>query len=195
MAISSKRRDLIDATKLLLCQQGFEAMSPAHIIKKSGAGQGSFYHHFQSKADLAHHALEEISNEMIVGFDRMFDGDKSPIEKIMDYLKHPRDGVKGCKMGRFANEIIINNIAISAPVTNYFKHVENKIKTTIEDAQQMNMLTGEINANELAVTLVAIVQGGFVLSRIHGDAKMVNQATQTAVKIMQSLKNKAVNDV
>jgi len=195
MVIPSKRRDLIDATKLLLCQQGYEAMSPARIIKTSGAGQGSFYHHFKSKADLANHALEEISNEMIADFDRMFDVEINPVEKIMNYLKHPRDGVNGCKMGRFANENVINETTITAPVAKYFKHVEKKIKEAIEDAQHTKLLTVEINASKLAITLVAIVQGGFVISRIHRDKNLINLTTQAAIKLMKSLKNKSTNDV
>ncbi|MEN8040064.1 MAG: helix-turn-helix domain-containing protein, partial [Actinomycetota bacterium] len=57
----SARESLIDTTKNLLSAQGYEATSPAQIQSASGVGQGSFYHHFASKADLAEAALTSLA--------------------------------------------------------------------------------------------------------------------------------------
>jgi len=59
-----KREDLLKAAKKLLWERGYEATSPRDIQEASGAGQGSFYHHFNGKLDLAATALEEVSAEM-----------------------------------------------------------------------------------------------------------------------------------
>ncbi len=45
----SKRTALIEATKALLWERGYEATSPRDMLHRSGAGQGSLYHHFSGK--------------------------------------------------------------------------------------------------------------------------------------------------
>ena len=69
--MESKREDLVAATKSLLWDLGYEAMSPKKIMRESGAGQGSLYHHFTGKMDRAVAALNEIEAEMHDDFDRV----------------------------------------------------------------------------------------------------------------------------
>ena len=69
----TKYDDLIKATKALLWEKGYDATSPRAIQALSNAGQGSFYHHFRSKKDLAATALEAVVDERIavhVGHER-----------------------------------------------------------------------------------------------------------------------------
>jgi TetR/AcrR family transcriptional regulator, transcriptional repressor for nem operon len=40
------RERLIDSTRELLCERGYVGTSPKTIQDRSGAGQGSMYHHF-----------------------------------------------------------------------------------------------------------------------------------------------------
>jgi TetR/AcrR family transcriptional regulator, transcriptional repressor for nem operon len=47
--MSSKRDALLKSAKKLLWERGFEATSPRDIQDASGAGQGSFYHHFDER--------------------------------------------------------------------------------------------------------------------------------------------------
>lgn len=60
----NSRHALIDATKDLLATQGYEATSPNQIQRRAEVGQGSFYHHFASKADHAAAALKSLAEEM-----------------------------------------------------------------------------------------------------------------------------------
>ena len=47
------RERLVDATQELLWEQGYAATSPKDILHRAGAGQGSMYHHFAGKQELA----------------------------------------------------------------------------------------------------------------------------------------------
>lgn len=44
---------LIEATQELLWERGYVGTSPRAIQQRAGAGQGSMYHHFGGKPDLA----------------------------------------------------------------------------------------------------------------------------------------------
>ena len=56
--------ELVKAAKKLMWERGYEAVSPRDLLDESGAGQGSLYHHFKGKMDLASVALGEVSDEM-----------------------------------------------------------------------------------------------------------------------------------
>ena len=52
------RERLVQSAQELLWERGYVAMSPKAIQERSGVGQGSMYHHFKGKADLAAAAIE-----------------------------------------------------------------------------------------------------------------------------------------
>ena len=47
------RDQLIDSTRELLWERGYVGTSPKAIQQRAGAGQGSMYHHFAGKKELA----------------------------------------------------------------------------------------------------------------------------------------------
>ena len=66
----SKREAIVQAAKDLMWEEGYEAMSPRDVLQRSGAGQGSLYHHFRGKRDLAAQALWELNAELRAVADR-----------------------------------------------------------------------------------------------------------------------------
>ena len=73
------REKILRATKDLLWERGFEAMSPRDVMSRSG-GQGSLYHHFTGKLDLACAALAEMAAEEERGDGRDFFRPKTAVE-------------------------------------------------------------------------------------------------------------------
>ena len=55
---------LIEAAQELLWERGYTAMSPKDIQALAQAGQGSMYHHFKGKQDLAALALQRSAEQM-----------------------------------------------------------------------------------------------------------------------------------
>ena len=52
------RERLVTAMSELMWERGYAATSPREVRERSGVGQGSMYHHFPSKRDLALAALQ-----------------------------------------------------------------------------------------------------------------------------------------
>lgn len=55
---------LIESTRELLWERGYVGTSPKAILERAGAGQGSMYHHFRGKPDLALAAIRRTAAEM-----------------------------------------------------------------------------------------------------------------------------------
>src|SRR5579871_2929263 len=49
--IMTTRDRLVESAQALLWERGYVAMSPKAVQERSGAGQGSMYHHFKGKAE------------------------------------------------------------------------------------------------------------------------------------------------
>src|SRR5690606_28854900 len=93
------RTRLVEATQELLWERGYAATSPKDILQRAGAGQGSMYHHFAGKQDLASAALEESAAVMRADVDVLLAGEGSSSERVIAYLERQRDSLRGCRMG------------------------------------------------------------------------------------------------
>lgn len=183
----TKRDDIVKATKALLWQVGYESMSPRMVMDESGAGQGSLYHHFKGKKELAIAALDEIEAEMRSDVDRIFGAGGPPLDRIRSYLSMKRDGMKGCRLGRLATEQSITDDELREPVARYFKHIEAVLSGALKEAIDRGYLKRGVDAAKVATALVATVQGGFLLSRIHGDRAHMRAATEGAAAMLAAL--------
>lgn len=182
------RETLVDTAKQLLWDIGFEAMSPRKILDRSGAGQGSLYHHFSGKQDLAATALDEMRAEMCDKVDAVFDKAIPPMARMRAYLTAARDGVKGCRLGRLANETALSDDALRDPIDRYFRHVENRVLETLQEAAANGEIrTDSLPLPDVAALIVASVQGGYVLSRVQQDPDRVRHATAGALRLLESL--------
>ena len=183
----STREHLIAAAKELLWERGYEAMSPRAVQERSGAGQGSFYHHFASKAHLATTALGEVANEMRETFNIVLHTDKPPLERVKDYLRQPREALRGCRLGRMTQEQVLSQGSLRHPISSYFRYTEQEIASALEQAQREGTLSETINVTEVAAMLVAVVQGGYVLARALQDPQQMEQAIGGALALLDTI--------
>ena len=162
---SMAREALIAATQQLLAEHGYESTSPAMIQRRAKAGQGSFYHHFKGKVHLAHEALSATCDEMLSAFDAASQAAGDPLASLRRYLTQPRDALAGCRLGRHALEKSIEKSAIREPVSRYFSHVETALASKLEALKSDGRLPADLDTDAVALALVAVVQGGYVLAR------------------------------
>ena len=186
----STREHLVNAAKELLWERGYEAMSPRAVQERSGAGQGSFYHHFANKADLAATALGEVAAEMQEALDSVLHTDKPPLERVKAYLRLPREALRGCRLGRMTQEQVLDQEALRRPILSYFLSSKQEITTALEQAQREGTLSSAIDASDVATALVAVVQGGYVLARALQDPQQMDQALHGALALLDGLERK-----
>ncbi len=128
--------ELVKAAKKLMWERGYEATSPRDLLEESGAGQGSLYHHFKGKMDLASVALGEVSDEMCELARETVGTDGSALDRVIRYLDASRDGLKGCRMGRFAAESSIAEASLRKPVERYFRELQEILAGALREAQR-----------------------------------------------------------
>ncbi len=184
------RQDILEAAKSLLWSDGYSAMSPRKVMDASGAGQGSLYHHFRSKGALAEAALDAVADELIEAAEAMFAETVAPLDRIKAYLLLERDGLKGCRLGRLANEAeVLGDPALRARLHRYFARIEDLLGASLRAAQADGTLPVSLDIDDLAAMLAASVQGGFLLSRAKADSAEVQRATRGAWTLLVAARN------
>src|SRR5262245_61663029 len=100
----STRERLIESTRALLWERGYVGTSPKGIQQLADAGQGSMYHHFSGKEELARAAIDRTVEEMRAGVDALLCGPGTALQRISAYLRRERDILKGCPIGRLTQD-------------------------------------------------------------------------------------------
>lgn len=182
-----KKRQILDAAKELLLEVGYESMSPRKVLDRSGAGQGSLYHHFTGKKQLTQTVLEEVAQELKTTFLAIFEDDTlTPVEKLDRYLARNRNGLIGCKLGRLSNEKAFADDKLRAPLQGFFKFALAAVKAQIEQAVQEKSFPADTPVDDIAHLIIAAIQGGYVVSKATSNDSAVNLSTDGARALLKA---------
>ncbi len=161
---------LIEATRELLWERGYVGTSPKAIQQHAGAGQGSMYHHFAGKPDLALAAIRRTAEEMRATAEAVLAGPGSAYERVEAYLLRERDVLRGCPVGRLTMDPdVIASDELRAPVTETLDWLRDRLAGIVQEGCDQGEFTPSLNAGEIASAIVATVQGGYVLARSAGS--------------------------
>ncbi|MGW0527649.1 TetR/AcrR family transcriptional regulator [Streptomyces calvus] len=161
---------LIESTRALLWERGYVGTSPKAILERAGAGQGSMYHHFKGKPDLALAAIRRTAEEMVATTTAVLDGPGTPYERIEAYLLREREVLRGCPVGRLTMDPeVVADDALRAPVDETLDRLRARLAEVVEEGKGQGELAPGLDSAEIAATVVATVQGGYVLARASGS--------------------------
>ncbi|MBD0417768.1 TetR/AcrR family transcriptional regulator [Streptomyces sp. TRM S81-3] len=161
---------LIESTRELLWERGYVGTSPKAILERAGAGQGSMYHHFKGKPDLALAAIRRTAEEMRATAEGVLGGPGTPYERIAAYLRRERDVLRGCPVGRLTMDPdVMADAALRAPVDETLDWLRERIAGIVEEGKAQGGFAASLESEEVAAAVVATVQGGYVLARASGS--------------------------
>jgi len=182
----SSRDQLTGAMADLLWERGYAATSPRDVMARAGVGQGSMYHHFSGKHELAVEALSAVVGE-VMGESSLLQGEGSPLERMKRYLSAPRPGTQGCRVGRMTQDPqVVSDPDLLSIVSGAFEAMLGRWEETIAAAIEAGELPQSTDPAELARTLAAVIQGGYVLARAGGDQGPMDAAIRGAVALLDA---------
>ncbi|MFB8076461.1 TetR/AcrR family transcriptional regulator [Streptomyces sp. NPDC056013] len=168
-AVMSTSERLIEATRELLWERGYVGTSPKAVQQAAGAGQGSMYHHFAGKPDLALAAIRRTAEEMSAAAEAVLSGDGTAYSRIEAYLLRERDVLRGCPLGRLTMDPeVVADPVLRAPVDEVLGRLRDRIAEVAQEGLDRGELNASLDARDIAATVLATVQGGYVLARATG---------------------------
>ena len=151
-------------------------------------GDKAALRHFDhaGKHELAVAALRTAIDD-VVGQSSLLDGDAPPVERIERYLAQPRPGMRGCRIGRMTQDPqVVADTEMLALVAEAFDVMTERWTRVIAEAVAAGELPANTVPGELALTLSAVIQGGYVLARAHGSQEPMDTAIRGAVALIEA---------
>jgi TetR/AcrR family transcriptional regulator, transcriptional repressor for nem operon len=178
---STTRQRLIESALFLFWERGFAGTSMSDLLGRAEVNSGSFYHFFESKEALLKAVLEEYLgalNPQIV--EPAYAQTDDPIGRIFAILAGYRLRILstncqyGCPLGRLALEIDPENRPAHALIADNFRGWVGAVRECLEQAK--DRLVPDTDLDALATFVLAVMEGGVMLSRSYGDVAPFDQA-------------------
>ncbi|MEP6481599.1 MAG: TetR family transcriptional regulator [Rhodoglobus sp.] len=181
------RARLIAATRRLLWERGYTGTSPRDIQDGAGVGQGSMYHHFAGKPELAAVALQESGDALVAAAAESLDSAGSVFDRLVSYLRRERPVLRGCPIGRMTEDAeVMASPALRAPVEQTLFRLRSRITGLLEEGQRSGEFVSTIPPGRLAASITATVQGAYVLSKAANDEHPFADAIEGTIDLLRS---------
>jgi AcrR family transcriptional regulator len=178
---SNTRDRLIESARHLFWERGFAGTSMADLLSHAGVNSGSFYHFFESKEALLRAVLETyLSALRPMVIDPAFAETEEPLDRIFAILAGYRERIVqtdctyGCPIGRLALETDPENRPAHALIAANFRGWIVAIRECL-DHLRVKLPKGA-NTEALATYVLAVMEGGVMLSRSYGSVEPFDRA-------------------
>ncbi len=170
------RQRIVDAAHNLFYRRGYNQTSFQDISDATGIPRGNFYYYFKTKDEILDAVVDMRVEELSGVLSRCETEGESPRERLLlftNMLEYSRDDMieSGCPIGSLSSELAKDGPALHEKSRHAFVLLRTWIKQQFEAA-------GLVNADELAMDLLANVQGTTVLACVFKDAEYVKRSLQ-----------------
>jgi TetR/AcrR family transcriptional repressor of nem operon len=178
----------LDAALHLFRAHGYAATTVDDICARAALTKGSFFHHFESKEELAIAAARHFSEKAGGLFaDAAYWREADPLDRLLGYIDFRRSILSGdlpdftCLLGTMTQEIYATHPAIREACREGIELNAAMLEPIVEAAMQAHGIKAEWSARSLALHTQAVLQGAFILAKAEGG-------TQTAIESVAHLR-------
>ncbi|NTY62376.1 TetR/AcrR family transcriptional regulator [Mycolicibacterium sphagni] len=183
------RAAIVDAAASMIYQRGVGATSLDDVLAEAGCGKSQLYHYFDGKSDLVQ-AVIERQLEMILAAQPEIElvdswaGLRRWADQIIAAHSVP-GGPFACPLGSIAAELK-NDAAFVPSLDRAFSRWEQFLSDGLQKMHDRGQLRRSAQPQRLARSLMAALQGGMLLARIHGDVKILQDSVDSALAGVRS---------
>ena len=183
MSATTKQPDsrtrLLDTAMQVIRAKGYSGTTVDDICSAAGLTKGAFFHHFESKEDLALAAAAHFSQmaERLFGaapYHELAD----PFARLLGYVDFRTEILAGpipeftCLLGTMLQEAYDTHPAIRLACDTYIGAHVAEVTKDIAAAKALYAPTAEWSAESLALYTQAVLQGAFVLAKSKGGPEV-----------------------
>jgi AcrR family transcriptional regulator len=179
------RAAIIDAAATLMYQRGVTATSLDDVLAAAGSGKSQLYHYFTDKADLVAAVIDRQLELVLAAQPALARADSwSGIDawaaQILEAHTAP-GGPFACPLGTIAIELK-NDESFRPQLDAAFRRWEAPLASGLRAMQDRGELMVRADPDRLAAGVIAALQGGMLLARVHGDVSVLQDTLTNAVQ-------------
>jgi TetR/AcrR family transcriptional repressor of nem operon len=185
------RRQILVAAAPLFNQRGFAGCSMGDVMEATGLEKGGLYRHFSSKEELAAEALQYAVGESIRLRTHVAEPSLDALAVLRAYIERfvtaPSAVAGGCPLMNGAIDHDDGNIALRAVVRKGFADWKSRLAGLIEQGKAERVIRRTVDADWLADTIIASLEGALMLSRIQRSLDPLRHAQRSLEIVLESV--------
>lgn len=185
---------ILDATKKLIGERGYNHITIDNILKESGVQKSNFYYHFKSKEEAALAALDEMIQKVDEDIWQGILQDKSlspkqRFDKLVGKLVQDFEtggGKIGDPVGNLVAEIADYNPVFQAKLNDYFMRYAAFIEGVIQEGIDEDEFGQSLIPREVAEAIVCQIQGAYLLARAYQEPATLRRNIEFLINTISS---------
>lgn len=186
------RRRIVAAAADLMFEHGVARTSLDDVKALAGVSSSQLYHYFEDKSALVSAVIAHQTESVLAGQQpQLAHLDSIPaLRAWRDVLIEFRRQLRcqgGCPIGSLGSELSDTDPRARAALVTGFQRWEASIRDGLRAMSARGELSPTAKPDDLAVALLAVVQGGILLSQIHRQTRPMEIALDTIIDYIGSL--------
>ena len=187
------RRRLLQAAFREIHRSGFQSAGIDAILAATNVTKGALYYHFDSKETLGYAVVEEIvANFTRDRWLRPMLREGQPIDILIGVVRRiparPKDVRVGCPLLNLAQEMSPLDEQFRKRLERIFLEWQEGVATLLRKGQSQGTVRRDLNPDQTASFLVAMVEGYATLAKNAQDAKVWKAGIRNIVEWLRSLR-------
>ena len=170
---------LLDATLKVVRTKGYHAARIDDICSAAGVTKGSFFHHFESKDDLALAAAAHWREHVNDTFAHAaYNNVSDPLDQLLAYLEFRKSLLTGalpdftCFAGTVIQETYATHPQLRDACGQSIEEHVGSLVRIVAAALRKYGVKSDWTAKSLALHMQAVIQGAFILAKAQGQARV-----------------------
>jgi TetR/AcrR family transcriptional regulator, transcriptional repressor for nem operon len=187
------RERIVAAAADLILQQGVARTTLDDVRAEAGVSSSQIYHYFASKEALVRAVVEyraqtvvgEIHEPALAAIDSI-DGLRAWRDMIVS-MQLKADCRGGCPLGSLGSELAELDHAARCDVAAGYSRWEAAISACLTGMRDRGQLSAAANPGQLAIAVLAALQGGLLLAKVERDVQPLAAALDVMISLIASL--------
>ncbi|NIJ53429.1 TetR/AcrR family transcriptional regulator [Dyadobacter arcticus] len=187
------RQFIIEKTAPVFNVKGYSGTSINDLMNATGLTKGSIYGNFAGKDQVALEAFDHNLKCMFSAVQMDMDQQTSIKDKLLVYadiyenlLHHPFP-TGGCPILNTSTEADDTHPLLRQKAADAITSWKNSIATLIKKGIIQNDFRGDIDPEQVAITLVALIEGGIMIGKVTGKLNYRNAIMKSVKKMINDL--------
>jgi TetR/AcrR family transcriptional regulator, transcriptional repressor for nem operon len=187
------RERLLQAAFREVYKSGFQSAGLDAILTQAGVTKGALYHHFGSKEALGYAIVEEIIAPDNRGqWLRPLENCEDPIEALIGTVQglsvQPEAVRGGCPLINLAQEMSPLDAGFRQRLATILRDWQDGVAAALRDGQNHGTVRRDLEPDQAAGLLIAMVEGYGALAKNAQDAKVMKAGISSIVEWLRSLR-------
>ena len=178
------RARIVEAAAGLIYEQGVSATTVEDIRAAAEVSGSQFYHYFADKESLVRAVIDHQADHLVGSQERADLGTVRGLLAWRDFVvahSTHTDGRGGCPLGALGGQLAEGDAQARTHLSEGFQRWEATIAEGLQSLHHKGLLAPGIQPEQLAVTLLATLQGGLVLAQVQRDSRSLATALDTVL--------------